>query len=210
MALTRLARLAAPAGFVAAVLAVAALILFIVVVGSGTISAAAGSAAFYAPTLASFGSIIALLVALVALFVRQSGELGQFGIVAFLVALVGTVCGAGAYWSYVFVLPYLAEQAPNLADQSSGSVLVGFVVSFLIMGLGWLLFAAATLRTHVFPRWTVMLLMIGSVVAIVPIPARTLLLSVAVACLGYFASRHATTTELAGLTDSRPDNLVTG
>jgi hypothetical protein len=194
MALNRLARMAAPAGLTAAVLSVAALVLFITVVGSGTISEAAVSPAFYAPTLASLGSIIALLVALVALFVRESGELGMGGLTAFLAALVGTVLGAGGYWSYVFVVPYLAENAPGLADQSSGAVLVGFVVSYLLMGLGWLAFAVATLRTRIFPRWAVVFLMVGSVVTIVPMPSRTLLLSVAVGCLGYFVTRPVAAT----------------
>jgi hypothetical protein len=187
MALARLTGLAAPAGFTAAALAVAALVLFGVVVGSGTISEAADSAVFYAPTLAALGSVVALLVALVALFVRQSGELDRLGVAGFLAALVGTVLAAGATWTYVFALPYLATRAPGLADESSGSVLAGFVISFLLMGVGWLLFAIATLRTGVFPRWTVVLLIIGSLVTIVPMPSRTLVLSVAVACLGYFA-----------------------
>ena len=68
-------------------------------------------------------------------------------------ALVGTVLGAGGYWTYVFVLPELSKRAPSVADQSSGSVLAGFFVSFLIMGLGWLLFAVASMRTGVFPAW---------------------------------------------------------
>ena len=102
-------------------------------------------------------------------------------------ALVGTVLGAGGYWTYVFVLPELSERAPSVADQSSGSVLAGFFVTFLIMGLGWLLFAVASMRTGVFPAWAVGLLMVGALVTIVPLPSRTLLLSLAVACLGYLA-----------------------
>lgn len=192
MSLSHLARLAAPAGVTAAVLALAALVLFGVVVGPGTISQAATSPAFYAPTVAALGSTLALLVALIALFVRQSGELGVAGLMGFLVALVGTVLGAGGYWTYVFVLPYLAETAPAVADQSSGSVLVGFVASFFIMGVGWLLFAAATLRTGIYPRWTVILVMVGATVTIVPMPSRTLVLAVAVACAGLAERRTST------------------
>jgi hypothetical protein len=189
MTLSRLARLAAPASLVAAVLAAATLVLFAVTVGSGTISQAARSVTFFLPTLAGLGSLLALVVALVALFVRQSGELGRLGLVAFLTALIGTVLGAGGYWTYVFVLPSLAATAPRLADQSSGSVVVGFVTSFLVMGVGWLLFAVATLRAGVFPRWAAVAVAIGSVVTIVPMPSRTLLLSVAVAAMALAARR---------------------
>jgi hypothetical protein len=189
MALSRVARLLAPAGYTAAALALAALVLFVVVAGSGTISQAATSTVFYAPTLAALGSTLALLLVLVAMFVRQSGELGSFGVVAFVIALTGTALAAGASWTYVFVVPYLARNAPGLADESSGSVLVGFVVSYLLMGVGWLLFAVTTLRTKVFARWAVVLLIVGAVITVVPMPSRTLVLAVAAACLAFAAHR---------------------
>jgi hypothetical protein len=182
--LARLVRWSGPACVAAGVLAVATLVLFAVVVGSGTISEAATSPAFYAPTVAALGSTVLLLVGLVGLFVRQAGELGTLGLAGFLVGLVGTALAAGGQWTYVFVLPYLAERAPALADASSGSVVAGFMLSYLVMAAGWLLFAVASLKTRVFPRWAVALLIVGAVVTLLPMPSRTLLLGVAVACLG--------------------------
>ena len=187
MAVSRVGRLAGPGGIVAAVLAVAALVLFVVVVGSDPISKGAEKPAFYAPTLAALGSIIALLVALIALFARQSEQLGTLGIVGFVSAVIGTALGVGGTWTYVFVLPFLSQEAPGVGDESSGSLLVGFVVSYLLMGVGWLLFAVATLKTGVFPRWAVILLMVGAVVAIIPMPSRTLVLALGAACMGYAA-----------------------
>ena len=186
----RIARLAAPAGYLAAALALIALPLFLVVVGSGTISEAAESPAFYAPTLAALGSTIALLVALVALYLPHAETLGVPGLVGFLAALLGTALAVGAAWTYVFVVPYLADGAPGLADSSTGSVLVGFVLSYLAMGLGWLLLAVVRLRRGVYRRWAVVFLVVGSIVTIVPIPSRTLLLCVAVACTAHFARRE--------------------
>ena len=186
----RLARLAAPAGYLAAALALAALPLFLVVVGSGTISEAAESPTFYAPSLAALGSTIALLVALVGLYLSQAESLGAVGLAGFLAALLGTALAVGAAWTYVFVVPYLADGAPGLADSSTGSVLVGFVLSYLAMGLGWLLLAVVWLRRGVYRRWAVVFLVVGSLVTIVPIPSRTLLLCVAVACIAHFARRE--------------------
>lgn len=186
----RLNRLAAPAGYVAAALALAALPLFLVVVGSGTISEAAESPAFYAPTLAALGSTIALLVALLALYLPYAQPLGVAGLVGFLAALLGTALAVGAAWSYVFVVPYLSANAPELADSSTGSVLVGFVLSYLLMGLGWLLLAVVWLRRGVYRRWAVVFLAVGSVVTIVPMPSRTLLLCVAVVCVAHLARRE--------------------
>lgn len=189
----RLSALAGPSGVTAAVLALAALVLFLVVVGGDTISEAAESPAFYAPTLAALGSIIALLVALVGLFARLSERLGTLGVVGFVGALVATALGIGGAWTYVFVVPFLADKAPGVADESSGSLLAGFVISYLLMGLGWLVFAVAVLRTGMFPRWAVLLLMVGAVFTVIPMPSRTLILAIAVACLGY-----------SGRTDDKP------
>jgi hypothetical protein len=55
-------------------------------------------------------------------------------------------------WSQVFVVPRLAEAAPEVADRGTGSMLAGFLLSFLILGVGWVMFGVAALRTRVFPR----------------------------------------------------------
>jgi hypothetical protein len=191
MTLGRYVRWSGPVCLAAGLLAVATLVLFAVVVGSGTISDAATSPSFYAPAVAALGSTVLLLVGLIGLFIRQAGELRTLGLVGFVIGLVGTALAAGGQWTYVFVLPYLAEKAPGLADASSGSVLAGFVLSYLVMGVGWLLFGIATLRTEVFPRWAVILLIVGAIVTVLPLPSRTLLLGIAVACLGYVLARPA-------------------
>jgi hypothetical protein len=191
MTLGRYVRWSGPVCIIAGLLAVATLVLFAVVVGADTISDAATSPSFYAPTVAALGSTVLLLMGLIGLFIRQAGELKTLGLVGFVLGLVGTTLAAGGQWTYVFVLPYLAEKAPDLADASSGSVLAGFVFSYLVMGVGWLLFGIATLKTGVFPRWTVVLLIVGAIVTALPLPSRTLLLGIAVACLGYVLIRPA-------------------
>jgi hypothetical protein len=117
----------------------------------------------------------------VALYVRQAEAFGALGIAGFFLALIGTTLAAGALWSQVFVVPRLAE----VADRGTGSVLAGFLLSFLIFGVGWVVFGAATLRTRVFPRWAAILLIVGAVLAILPFPSRALVLEVAAACLGF-------------------------
>ncbi len=64
-------------------------------------------------------------------------------------------------------------------------MLAGFLLSFLILGVGWVMFGVATLRTRVFPRWAVILLVVGAVISILPVPSRALILEVAVASLGF-------------------------
>ncbi len=64
-------------------------------------------------------------------------------------------------------------------------MLAGFLLSFLILGVGWVVFGVATLRTRVFPRWAVILLIIAAVLVILPFPSGALVLEVAAACLGF-------------------------
>ena len=82
------------------------------------------------------------------------------------------------------MVPRLAEVAPNVADQGAGSVLAGYLLSFLLFGVGWLVFGVATLRARSFPRGAVVLLIVGAVVSILPLPSRALILELAAVWLG--------------------------
>jgi hypothetical protein len=178
-------RLGGVAAITSAVLALLSFVLYLVVVGGGRLSEAATSAAFFLPSGAQLLAMALLLIGLVALFVRQAEAFGALGLTGFVLALLGTTLAAGASWSQVFVVPRLAEVAPAVADQGTGSVLAGFLLSFLLFGVGWLVFGAATLRTRVFPRWAVILLIVGAVISIVPLPSRALIVEIAAGYLGF-------------------------
>ena len=168
-----------------AVLALLSFVLYLVVVGGDRISEAATSAAFFLPSGAQLLAMALLLIGLVALFVRQAEAFGALGLAGFVFALLGTTLAAGAAWSQVFVVPRLAEVAPAVADQGAGSVLAGFLLSFSVFGVGWLVFGVATLRTRVFPRWAVIVLMVGAVISIIPLPSRALIVEIAAGYLGF-------------------------
>lgn len=119
------------------------------------------------------------------MYVRQTEASGTLRLAGFFLALTGTTLAAGALWSQVFVVPRLAEAALGIADRGTGSVLAGFLLSCLIFRMGWVMFGVATLRTRVFPRWAVILLIVGAVLAILTSPSGALLLEVAAACLGF-------------------------
>ena len=67
----------------------------------------------------------------------------------------------------------------------TGLGLPGFILSFLLAGLGWLVFGVATLRARVYPRWAAILLIVGAVLSFTPLPLSGMVLSVAVAWLGF-------------------------
>jgi hypothetical protein len=173
------------AAIASALLAVVSFVLYTAIVGDARLSDAATSGVFFLPSGAQLLAMMLLLVGLVALFARQAGMFGFLGVTSFLLALLGTTLAAGALWSQVFVVPRLAQSAPQIVDRAGGSVLAGFLLSFLLLGVGWILFGVATLRTRVFPRWAVILLIVGAVISILPVPSRALILEVAAASLGF-------------------------
>jgi hypothetical protein len=168
-----------------ALLALLSFVLYLVIVGGGRLSEAATSAAFFLPSGAQLLAMALLLVGLAALYVRQAEVFGALGLIGFLLALLGSTLAAGALWSQVFVVPRLAEVAPAVVNQAAGSVLAGFLLSFLLFGVGWLVFGVATLRTRVFPRWAVTLLIVGAVISIIPLPSRALIVEIAAGYLGF-------------------------
>ncbi len=103
-----------------------------------------------------------LLLGLVGLYARQSAASGTLGLVGFLVAVLGTMLLAGAWWWEAFAVPYAAAEAPALvAEPPTGRLLAGAVVSFGVFALGWVLFGLASVRARVFPRDAAILLVIG-------------------------------------------------
>jgi hypothetical protein len=184
MARKTVIRIGAVACVGAAILAITALVGFIAVVGSDPIADAARRAAFYIPASAAFGSAILLGIGLVGLYLHQEERFGAFGAVGFVLALLGSITAAGGQWTYVFVVPHFAPVVPEMINESTGSVLAGFVLSYAILALGWVLFGLATLRARVFPRWASLLVIAGAAIALLPLPSRTLLLAIAVAILG--------------------------
>ena len=103
-----------------------------------------------------------LVPGLIGLYVHQSSKAGVLGLVAFPVALVGTMLGFATFWSGYLYAPELAQSAPSLLDNGSPRLmLLGFLIPFLLFYVGWLLFGLASVRARVFPRWAGALLMLG-------------------------------------------------
>ena len=126
---------------------------------------------------------VLLLLGLVGLYASQSEAAGVLGLVGFLAAFLATALLVRVLWFELFITPSLATRAPGLAEAELG--LAGFILVFLLGIVGWLLFGVATLRTRTYPRWAAVLLMVGAVVAFVPIPLAGIVFSVAIAWLGF-------------------------
>ena len=58
-------------------------------------------------------------------------------------------------------------------------------MTFITFAVGWLLFGIATLLARVYPRIPTILVMIGAVIAVLPLPFTGIVLAIAVAWLGF-------------------------
>jgi hypothetical protein len=148
------------------------------------------------------GSVL-LLVGLVGLYIRQSEASGILGLVGFAAAFLGSALVLGAFWTELFVAPFLANTAPAVLDAGpTGTLAVGFTLTFVVfLPLGWLLFGLAALRARVYPRAAAIALMVGAVISFLPIPASGIVLDVVVAWLGF------TLFTGLGASDERPSRV---
>jgi hypothetical protein len=158
----------------------------------GDAVAMAASGLGIAASLTALVALIAMVIGLASLPAQASALRHGFGRLAWAVAAIGTILTAGGYWSSVFVQPGLAHSAPDAVRTGLASVTAGFVVSYLVMGLGWVLTAIVLLRARLL-RVSGWFLILAALIAISPLPFRYLPLAVAVsvAC-GLRLGRHTT------------------
>ena len=186
MSSSNLIRLSGLAAILASVLlSVGALLSLVTESENMSVSATTPSYAF-SSLLYLLGGVL-LLLGLVGLYIRQSGPSGILGLVAFLVAFFGTALAVGATWAELFVAPSLAVEAPRVLDaEPTGMLALGFALTFVVfLPLGWLLFGLASFRARIYPRAAAILLMVGAVIAGLPIPLTEIVLYVGVAWLGF-------------------------
>jgi hypothetical protein len=103
---------------------------------------------------------------------------------AWAVLLLATVAAAGGAATLALVVPTVAERLPELATNPPASVPATFIISGLVMGVTGVVLGLGLRRVAPeLPRWTVNLFIVGSVVAIVPLPSRYFLLAFGVAAV---------------------------
>ena len=129
-------------------------------------------------------SVALLLAGLVGLYISVAEVTGGWGLVGFLIALVGTGMVMGVIWDQTFTVPALAQIAPTLLETDPPALVnFGFIFSFALFSLGWLLFGIAAYRAQVFTRIAVILLMMGAILSNIPLPFTAIIFAVAVSCL---------------------------
>jgi hypothetical protein len=179
MSSAKLIRLSGLAAITGGIFILLARVLQVVLFASEPLSIQALSPYFVAalgiPGL--LGSIL-LALGLVGLYARQAERIGAWGLAAFLVAYVGLSLALGANWAYAFASPYLGSTAPrlldaNFADAAWGVFGAGFLISYLLGAISWLIMSVVTIIAGALPRWVGVVMLCSMLLAAV-LPIGTL------------------------------------
>ena len=147
---------------------------------------------FVVQSMLKFLAAMLLLAGLVGLYAHQAQEAGRLGAVGFCTAFVGTSLIMGDFYANTFVTPTLAISVPEALDVRNAGVLTFWLpLEFGFLALAWLPFALSTLRAGVYPRAAAWVLVVGSLVALVPLPYVNAPFDVAVAWLGIALMRRS-------------------
>ncbi len=114
----------------------------------------------------SLVSAVCLVIGLPALYVGRHEHLGRVGVLAYVVALVGTVFLAAQEWAEIFLIHDIALHNPGtLAALEGGAPPTPYDVSamaaFGAFSIGWLLLSATIIVTRALPRWIGILVIAG-------------------------------------------------
>lgn len=108
---------------------------------------------FRVVNLAYAAAFPALAIALCAAYDRQARAAGMFGLIAFGAAMIGTVTLGADMWFEGFAAPWLAEVVPDVLTAEKTAIWrFGFLSSFVLFSLGWVLFGLASMYANVYPR----------------------------------------------------------
>ncbi len=115
------------------------------------------------------GSLASILLplTLIGLYAGQASKTGLTGLVGFLTAFFGGLLLAWIQLEETFVWPVLSAEAPTLVDLEGPlfedpAFLATFFASGLLFMVGFLVFAVASFRARIFPRWSSVFLGVGA------------------------------------------------
>jgi hypothetical protein len=201
MTRARLLQLCGLAGFASGVLLILLEIAFLGAFGDQPERVAASTSIWLILLILSLLSAYLGLLALVGLYSRQAEESGQLGLTGFLLGLLGAMINSGYLWAGAFIVPALTSAAPGFLDQveagppqTPGIVAAGFISTFVLLTLGWIVFGVASLRANVLPKAAIWLAMLGALLSLVSrftgIPLGSVLFGLGLAWLGWWLWRE--------------------
>ncbi len=130
------------------------------------------------------GLLLAVLMqfGLLGLYAPQANRMGSLGLIGFALATAGTQLVMGVSFIFAFVRPVLWPwEDPEYFEKT----LFSLALFGLTFALGWILLGVAALRARVYPRGATILLIVGALILLIPLPLSDIIFAATVAWLGY-------------------------
>ena len=110
-----------------------------------------------------------LALALLALQARRAERTGRADRAAAIAAGFGTMLLFAVNWSTTFLDPAAAKVAPGFINHTPPAILVaGYFGSVAIFGLAWVAYSVVMLRSGIFPKLPVILILIAALATALP------------------------------------------
>src|SRR5829696_4595501 len=186
---------------VGAYLTVTHLALEFVFVSFSDVAVMAADPLYRVLNLAYAAAFSGLAIAACAAYDRQAREAGRFGLVALCAAIIGTVNLGANMWFEGFAVPWLAGVVPQiLTAEKTLFWQVGYLSSYILFSIGWVLFGFASLRAGVFPRFISLAIVAGGLIGFLAARPPGVALGLALLSLGIWMVR----TRRAAETPAQP------
>jgi hypothetical protein len=111
---------------------------------------------------------VLIVFGLPALYLHHAASAGNFGFIAFALAMLGNTLMVASDWSEVFIAPILRGLDASLFENPPARIMIGFAVSFIPETLGWLLFGLSAFRARAYPKAASVLLALGILMPLLP------------------------------------------
>jgi hypothetical protein len=125
---------------------------------------------FTAAAALRFSGAILMTWGVISLYLAQADQAGRLGLVAVVACLANMALQGGWMFCDLFAAPSFAHAAPEVLNNPSGPLTVGFMAAWLA-NISFVLLGIATLRARVLPKTTGFALIAAGAITLVPLPA---------------------------------------
>ena len=125
---------------------------------------------FTASAALRFTGAILMTWGTISLYLAQADRAGRLGLIAVAVCLANMALQTGWMFSDLFIAPSFAHAAPEILNNGSGPMTVGFMAAWLA-NISFVLLGIATLRARVLPKTSGLALITAGAITLVPLPA---------------------------------------
>ena len=125
---------------------------------------------FTASAALRFTGAILMTWGTISLYLAQADRAGRLGLVAVVACLANMALQTGWMFADLFIAPSFAHAAPEILNNGSGPMTVGFMAAWLA-NISFVLLGIATLRARVLPKTSGLALITAGAITLVPLPA---------------------------------------